>query len=332
MLVFWILLLVLEVRPPTAAGAAGDLLAEVNGSAVTRDEVDKSLAGQLSKLEEQIYLLKRQRVDALIEAKLLANEAAKRNTTVPKLLDAEVVSKTGLVTESEVENVYQSNKAKFAGTETEGRERVRTYLQDLKLTQRRREFLDFLRSQAKVTIYLKAPPILRADVKVDGAPFKGDENAPITIVEFTDFHCPFCKRALPMLDQLLSRYGEKVKLVFKDFPIDRLHPSARKAHEAARCANEQGKFWPYHDKIFATAPKASPDNLKTYGKDVGLDAAAFELCFNSRKHQAEVENEIEEGRRAGVTGTPTFFINGRLVVGAKPLAIFARMIDEELAQ
>jgi len=332
MLVFWIFLVVLGVRLPTAAGAAGDILAEVDGNAITRQEVEKSLAGQLGNLEEQIYNLKRQGLDALIDGKLLAKEAAKRKTTVQMLLEAEVSSRVAPVTETEIEIFYRTNKARFSGDDAEVRERVHTYLQNQKLNQRRREFLDSLRAQAKVAVYLKAPPILRADIKVGGAPFKGNENASVTIVEFTDFHCPFCKRALPMLDQLLSRYGKKVKLVFKDFPIDRLHPNARKAHEAARCAKEQGNFWPYHDKIFATAPKASPDHLKTYAREIGLDAAAFELCFNTRKHQAAVESAIEEGQRAGVTGTPTFLINGRLVVGAKPLEVFARMIDEELAQ
>jgi protein-disulfide isomerase len=112
-----------------------------------------------------------------------------------------------------------------------------------------------------VPINLKAPAIFRAEVSADGSPFKGAATAPVTIVEFSDFHCPFCKRVLPTLAQIESQYGDKVKLIFRDYPIDQLHPGARKAHEAARCANEQGKFWAYHDLLFANAPRMSPEQL-----------------------------------------------------------------------
>jgi protein-disulfide isomerase len=124
----------------------------------------------------------------------------------------------------------------------------------------------------------------------------------VTIVEFSDFHCPFCKRVVPTLAQLETQYGDKVKLIFRDFPIDQLHPGARQAHEAARCVSEQGKFWAYHDLLFAHAPKTSPEQLKAYAQDVGLDLPAFEQCVSSGKYQTTVQQDIDEGTRAGVTG------------------------------
>jgi protein-disulfide isomerase len=136
---------------------------------------------------------------------------------------------------------------------------------------------------------------------------------------------------LPTLTQLESQYGDKVKLVFRDYPIDNLHPAARKAHEAARCAHAQGKFWAYHDALFANAPQASPEQLKTSAQEVGLDVPAFEQCVTSGTYQALVQRDVEEGSRVGVTGTPAFFINGRLVSGAQPLESFVRVIEEELA-
>jgi protein-disulfide isomerase len=169
-------------------------------------------------------------------------------------------------------------------------------------------------------------------VSVDRAPFKGPATAPVTIVEFTDFHCPFCKQVLPTLTQIESQYGDKVRLVFRDYPIDNLHPAARRAHEAARCAHDQGKFWTYHDALFANAPKASPEQLQTYAQEVGLEVSAFEQCFNSGTYQAAVQRDMEEGTRVGVTGTPAFFINGRLVSGAQPLESFVRVTEEELAR
>lgn len=319
-------------NPFARTAAATEPLAVVNGVAISPEEVEKPLAPQLGKLEEQIYTLKRQKIDALINDKLLADEAKKRGLSVPALLDAEVTSKVGLVTEQEIENFYQANKTQIQGDESEAREKIRPYLQSQKLGQRRQEFLDSLRSQAKIVVNLKPPPVLRVDVPIGGAPFKGPAKAPVTVVEFTDFHCPFCKQVLPTLTQLITRYGDKVKLVYKDFPIDQLHPGASKAHEAARCANEQGKFWSFHDKLFANATKTSPDELNAYASQLGLDVPAFEKCYSSGKYKAAVQKDIEEGRVLGVTGTPAFFINGRLVSGAKPLESFTSVIDDELAR
>ena len=328
----WILLFLLAIGFPVAAHAADEPLAVVDGVVIGSEEVEKSLAGQLSKLQEQIYNLKRQKVDALINEKLLEKEAGKRKLTVPALLDAEVTSKVRLVTEQEVEKFYQENKARLKGEEASLRERIRSYLQNQKLAARREEFLKLLRGQAKVVINLKPPPVLRVDVKTDGAPVRGNANAAVTIVEFSDFHCPFCRRVVPTLAQLDSKYGDKIKLVFRDFPIDNLHPGATQAHEAARCANEQGKFWAYHDKLFARPAKSSPEIFKGLAKDVGLDGAAFEECLNSGKYKAAIQKDIEQGRSLGVTGTPSFFINGRPFSGAQPFEAFAKVIDEELAR
>jgi protein-disulfide isomerase len=329
---FLTLLLLVGLGFTSAAQAAADTLAEVDGVAITSEEVEKPLASQLSKLEEQIYNLKRQRLEALINEKLLSKEASKRNLSVPALLDAEVTSKVGLVTEQEIEKFYQENKLQLKGDESSVREKIRPYLQNQKLAARREEFLKTLRSQAKVVVNLKPPPVLRVQVSVQGAPFKGPAKAPVTIVEFSDFHCPFCRQVLSTLARLESQYGDQIKLVFRDFPIESLHPEASKAHEAARCANEQGKFWAYHDKLFASPPKSNPEILKGLAKEVGLEMAPFENCFDSGKYQAIVKKDIEEGNRLGVTGTPAFFINGRLISGAQPLETFTRIIDDELSR
>jgi len=201
MIAFWLFVL-LAFGFPITLHAAGEPLAEVDGVAITSEEVEKTLASQLSKLEEQIYNLKRQKVEALINEKLLAKEAAKRGVSVPALLDAEVTSKVGLVTEQEIEKFYQENKAQLQGEETSLREQIRAHLQNQKLVAKREEFLKSLRSQAKVVVNLKPPPVLRAELSVDGAPSKGPAKAPVTIVEFSDFHCPFCRRVLPTLAQL----------------------------------------------------------------------------------------------------------------------------------
>jgi protein-disulfide isomerase len=329
---FWISLLLLGFGIMSMAQAAGESLAEVDGIAITWEEVEKSLASQLSKLEEQIYNLKRQRLESLINDKLLEKEAAKRKLPVSALLDAEVTAKVGLVTEQEIEKFYQDNKAQIKGEQAELREKIRAFLQNQKLAAKREEFLTSLRAQAKVVVNLKPPPIQRLEVSVQGAPFKGGEKAAVTIVEFSDFHCPFCRRVIRTLAQLESRYGDKIKLIFRDFPIENLHPGATKAHEAARCAHDQGKFWAYHDKLFDVPPKSSPELFKDLAKKVGLDISAFETCLASVKHQAAIKSDIAEGNRVGVSGTPAFFINGRMISGAQPLEAFTRIIDDELTR
>jgi protein-disulfide isomerase len=333
-IILWtlVLLVALGLAGTAQTPAKGEPLAEVNGETITAEEVEKTIAGQLSKLEEQIYDLKRQKVEALIAERLLAREAGKRGMTVQALLDAEVTTKVALVTEQEIETFYQANKARLKGDEATAREQIRANLQKQKLAAQRGTFVQSLRSQSNVVVHLKAPAVYRAEVSVDGAPFKGSATAPVTIVEFSDFHCPFCQRVVPTLTQLELQYGDKVKLVFRDYPIDNLHPAARKAHEAARCAHDQGKFWAYHDALFANAPKASLEQLKTYAEEVGLDVPAFEQCVSSGTHQDAVQRDVEEGTRVGVTGTPAFFINGRLVSGAQPLESFVRVVEEELAR
>jgi len=311
--------------------AKSEAVAEVNGVTIKAAEIDKAIGMQIAKLEEQIYQLRQQKLEALIREKLLADEALKRGISVQALLDAEVTSKVPPVADQDIEAFYQANKAQIKGEEAAVRQQIRSFLQNQKVSAQRETFVKSLRSQAKVAVYLKVPPVYRAEVSVAGAPFKGPEAAPVTIVEVTDFHCPYCKRVQPTLNEVLLKYPDKVKLVFRDFPIDQLHPNARKAAEAARCANEQGKFWPYHDKLMAGGTDASPEKLKEYAKELELDAGAFEQCLASGKYRAAVQKDVDEGTRLGVNGTPAFFINGRMLSGAQPTDAFAKVIDEELS-
>lgn len=312
--------------------AAGEPLAKVDGVPVTSQEVDKAIGAPLVKLQEQIYNLKQQKLEELINATLLTREARKRGMSVPALLDAEVTSKLTLVTEQEVEAFYETNKSRVQGDPVEARQQIRTHLQNERLAAKKQEFFQLLRSKARIAVYLKPPPVQRVEVSTNGAPSRGPVRAPVTIVKFEDFQCPFCKRAQPTIAQLLTKYGDKVRLVHRDFPIDSVHPAARNAHEAARCANEQEKFWQYHDVLYANAPKANVGDLESYAKQIGLDVQAFDKCMASGKFRNLVQKDVNEGSRLGVNGTPTFFINGRLLSGAEPFDRFAAIIDDELSR
>jgi protein-disulfide isomerase len=320
------------VSPLLAESPATDLLAEINGETITAKDLDQALGAKLAMLQEEIYSLKRQHLDTLIAERLLAQEAAKRSISIPALLDAEVTAKVGLVTETEVEVFYQANKSRLRGDEADVRQKIRASLQQQKLSARREQFVDSLRSQANVQVYLPPPPVSRLAIPIEGAPIRGISDAPVTLVEFSDFHCPFCKRAQPILEQILKRYPRKVRLVFRDFPLDNLHPQARQAAEAARCAHDQHQFWAYHDLLFTHAPQASSEALGTYAEQVGLAMSQFQVCLSEGIHQAAVQKDRMAGTKLGITSTPMFFINGRPLSGALPLERFVQVIEEELAR
>ena len=319
----------LEGAAQSGAGTSAPL-ASVNGKAITGAEVDKSIATDLAKLEAQIYELRRARVNTLIEEQLLAQEATKRGITATALIEAEVTSKQSPVSDEEVAIYYGANQAKLQKDLNAWRDQIRTFLSAQKATERRQAFINQLRGQNKVEVFLKAPPIFRAEISTAGAYAKGPAAAPITLVEFSDFHCPFCKRVQPTITQVLAKYEGKIRMIYKDFPLDSLHPQARAAAEAARCAGEQGKFWEFHDKIYAGGPDATAPTMQLYAKQVGLDGVKFEACRSARKYQAQVQADAAEGTKLGVSGTPGFFINGRFLSGAQPLEAFIKIIDEEL--
>jgi protein-disulfide isomerase len=314
-----------------ADSSKNEPLAEVNGEIITAKDLEGALGARLSKLEEQIYDLKRRELDSLIAQRLFTQEAAKRGISVPALLDAEVTAKVSLVTEKEIEDFYQANKARMRGDETEVRQKIRAFLQQQKLTARREAFVESLRSQGRVVVRLQPPPAIRVEVSTGGAPVRGAADAPVTVVEFSDFECPFCKQTRPTLKQLLERYPGKVRLAYRDFPLDSIHPQARRAAEAARCAHDQGKFWEYHDVLFTQSPQLALEDLRHYAGQVGLDVTKFDSCLAAGVHKAAVQRDLDEGNRLGVTGTPAFFINGRALQGAQPLEAFTRLIDQELA-
>lgn len=175
-----------------------------------------------------------------------------------------------------------------------------------------------------------APPTgSKVEVSVDDDPSIGPEDAPVTIVEFSDFECPYCGKVVPTVKQILKEYEGKVRLVFRDFPLG-FHQNAQKAAEAAECADDQDKFWEYHYKLFENQKALDVSSLKQYAKDLGLDSSEFNTCLDSGKHEEEVKKDMAEGQSYGVSGTPAFFINGIKVSGAQPFGNFASIIDSEL--
>ena len=176
-------------------------------------------------------------------------------------------------------------------------------------------------------------PTARVQISVDGRPFKGPEEASVTLVEFTDYQCPFCRRHFEQtMPDLLRAYEGRIKYVVLNFPIASIHPSAQKASEAAECAFDQGKFWEYHDTLFTNQQALDVDSLKQYARDLSLDAGPFDACLDSGAKTQLVLADVQAAHGYGVSGTPTFFINGESLVGARPLSAFRARIDTALAQ
>jgi protein-disulfide isomerase len=307
-------------------------IAEVDGTIITQEEVDRTAGKDLQNLRRQLHDLERIKLDEYIGAMLLTREAKRRGISVSSLLEEEVNSKVPSVSEVEVRAFYEKNKARLQVEIEKVHDQIRDYLREQRVAQRKKEYFETLRADARITTYLKSPPVYRTEVQTSGAPFKGAENAAVKIVKFEDFDCPFCKTVQPTLAELLKKYDGKVRLVHKDLPLVAIHPQAPLAAEAARCAGDQGKFWHYHDILYSKAPKLAPADLKAYAKEVGLDSATFQQCLDSGKHKGAVQNDLAEGAKLGLTGTPSFFINGREISGAQPLETFAAIIDEELAR
>jgi protein-disulfide isomerase len=318
-------------RPPVAAKpeAAVDVLAVVGGQPVTRADVEALAGSRLAELRNQEYNILRQALDEKITRIALEGEAARRKISVPELISQEIESKAAPVTAEEQKAFYEQNKAQF-GTmpEAEALKNAETRLRQQRVRARGLEFVGGLRTALGVKVHLDAPRYALSASPDD--PAKGPANAPVTIVEFSDFECPYCSRVVPTLKKIEEHYGPKVRIVFRDLPLTQIHKNAAKAAEAGSCAHEQGKFWEMHDKLFANQASLSVDDLKKTALALGLEPQAFNTCLDSGRHTPEWQADAAEAASVGVGSTPAFLVNGRLLSGAQAYDNFVKVIDEEL--
>jgi protein-disulfide isomerase len=315
--------------PPPATVSGVGVVAEVNGAAVTASELDAKAAGRLVAVRQQEYDIRKQALDELIAERLIAAEAARRKVSVEQLLREEVDAKAVALPPAQVEALYEQNKGRFAGQpKADAIARIRQVMDQRAKADRRTAFEKELRDGARVAVRLDAP---RAAVVIPaGAPSTGPAGAPVTMVEFTDYQCPYCHRAQSVVDQVLARYSGKLRFVHLDFPLDG-HPGAFPAARAARCAAEQGKFWEYHRSLMTAPGALDAADLAGRASALRLDETAFGACLSSGRHDTAIQASLREGEELGVTGTPAYFVNGRMVSGARPIESFTELIDAELA-
>ncbi len=317
-----------QARPPAEAGGAPPVVATVAGHPIDLDEVDALVRPQLMELRAREYELRSQALDALVTRSLLEREAVARGVSPEALNQSEVAAKVA-VSEEEVKSVYAANRSRLGNvSEADGMERVRNGLRQQRQTERRNAYARELRARYDVKVMLDP---YRVPVELADAPTRGNPKAPVTIVEFSDFQCPFCVRARPTVKRVRETYGDSVRWVFRHYPLD-FHPLAQKAGEAAACAAEQGRFWEMHDLLWDKPTELEVPNLKAHAQALGLDSAAFATCLDGGRHAGLVDRDLKAGQEYGISGTPAFFVNGRLISGAQPFEAFQQVIDDELAR
>jgi protein-disulfide isomerase len=319
---------------PAKRLAPGDVVATVGSTSITLAEVDdKALqqpAGSFGevKLVQALYEARRAALEEIVGDLLIDQEAKARQIDRAKLEEQEVDSKVVPVTDVEAADWYQANQARVRGaTLDQVRSAIKEFLTRGRTQALRQDYIDRLKGKTAVRVLLDPP---RQVVATTGRPAKGPASAPIELIEFSDFQCPFCLQANPVINQVLTTYGDRIRLVYRHYPLPN-HPNARPAAEAAECASEQDKFWPFHDRLFANPAKLGDSDLKQAASELGLDSARFNSCFDARKYTSQVDADIRAGNEAGVSATPAFFINGRLLSGAQPFNVFKGLIEEELA-
>jgi protein-disulfide isomerase len=316
------------VSTSKAPNASNQVVATVNGQPITEQDLEPAIRSQLQQIRTQEYQIKSEALEKLIRARILEAEAKKRGVTVDKLLDQDVSALVTEPEEAQVRATYDQQRNLF-GTKSydEVRDQIRQALRRAQTQDAQQTYAEMLRSRANVSVLLSPPKI---EVAVDPTRVRGNPNAPVTIVEFSDFECPYCKAAQPTLKHLLEKYSGQVKLAYRDLPIRGSHPHADSAAEAARCAGDQGKFWEYHDILFEDQRKLDDDSLKSHAKTLGLDPTKFDQCVSSGKFRAKVQEDYDQAFKVGVTGTPGFFVNGILLNGAQPSSAFEKVIDSQL--
>ncbi len=300
-----------SATPPASAADRARVLATVNGRNITSAEVEDSLLPLIASVQEQVYLLRKADVDMKINDILLNQEAQKRGVTGRAVLDAEITAKSPAVTEAQALDFFNKNKQRINGDFATVKYQIIEYLQGQEQQKLEGAFVERLRNGASVQTFLTPPPAPVFQIAIDDQPTKGNPNAAVTVVEFTDYQCPTCAQAQPVIERLVTEYGDRVRLVVRDFPLQQIHPEARKAAEAAEAAREQGKYWDFTAILFRNQSALKPEQLKQYAQVIGLDRTKFDTALDSGKFADKVERDIIDGQRFGISGTPTFFVNGR---------------------
>lgn len=307
-----------------ADGKSSDVLLEIDGTAYTDADVHRTNPAATFQARNALYEAERKAVDEFASAELLRREARRQNLSVDDLLAKHAYASLPKDPSEEALRVYYDGLDTSESFETV-RDKIRDLVRQRRMAKAKAAYVRTLRNRAAVTIRLQAP---RAPVDVGDAPVRGARGAPVTIIEYADYECPYCQQIKPVIDRLERDYKGRIAFAFKDVPLP-MHASAQKAAEAAHCAGVQGKFWDYHDMLFARKQYNAAD-LRQYAQALGLEQGKFEQCLDSGSEAARIQAYVAEAQAIGLPGTPGFFVNGRFLNGAVDYEILRQAIEEEL--
>jgi protein-disulfide isomerase len=323
-----------SAQAPALPNNPDQVVAEVAGKAITLKDVDAKWeefdAAERARITQAMYQGRKNMLDQMVGDALIANAAKAAGQSPEAFLAADSAKRLPAVSEAEVSAFYEQNKDRAQGRTLEQlRGEIKPFLEARRQQQARAMLIDELmaKNASSVKMMFEAPRYTIPTTDQD--PLRGNPAARVTIVEFSDYQCPFCARVTPTLARVRQVYGDNVKIIYKDYPLPN-HPLAQKAAEAARCAGEQKKYWEMHDAMFANQQALAVPGLKQTARALGLDGTTFDQCLDSGKWEATVRQGAELGDKMGVNSTPTLYVNGRAVVGAMPFENFKSIIDEEL--
>lgn len=310
------------------------VLATIGNEQITLGDVEKRAGRDLERIEINYHQLRSMIVQAALDSMLrertIEDEAKKQGKSLDELITAEAGVSIN-PSQADIAAWYKANPDRTGGRPLET---VSAQIADLLRSENRQAAADKLvaRINKERNVKVNFEPY-RLSFDNGSSPSMGKDNAPVTLVEFSDFQCPFCHRFAPVLQQVRNKYGDKVKIVYRQYPIPSLHPFAFKAAEASLCANDQGKFWEMHDAMFGEQNKLGVADLKDRAVRLGMDGKKFDSCLDTGRYTEQVQKDMSDGAKVGVTGTPAVFINGfELKGGAVPFETVAAAIDKELSR
>jgi protein-disulfide isomerase len=307
-----------------------EVVAKIGEEQILEKDFVKGIESDLYEAEMKVYEIKFARLQSMLLEKFMNQDPNKKDLTNDQFLD-QYIAKGIKISDADVEKFIKDRQIPKEQVNAEIKTRIVDYLTIEAKKAAVDKWLSEKTKKSPVEVYLAKPTLPVFDAVAGDAPFKGGADAKVTIVEYSDFQCPFCSKGADVVNALAKKYGNKIKIAFKHYPLP-FHTQAKGAAMASMCANEQDVkfFWKMHDAMFADQSKLDKDNLLATAKKAGVKEAEFKACLDAEKYKGKVEANMAEGQALGVKSTPTFFVNGKLISGAQPVEVFSEVIDTEL--
>lgn len=317
----------------TKDGTKPGVVAKIGDAEVTEEELIGDARSDLYELKKREYDLKMDRLNKIMEEKLIGAEAKKANMPTEKFISEKIVGKL-TTSDSEFKAFVKEKKIpeEQLKEHPEYKQRITSYLENQKRTDKVQAYLANLTKKNPIEVYFKKPTMERVQIEIGDSPIIGKKDAKVQIVTFSDFQCPYCSRGAETMHAIVKKYGSKVNVTFRHYPLP-FHERAGPASEMAMCVKKvanDDKFWKFHDIAFKNQDKLDNENLVKFAKEAGANEAKAKECYDKGEFKAYVAKDMEYGNKIGVRSTPTFFVNGQMVAGALPIEQFSEMIDDEL--